>query len=412
MNTLSGAVQLTAEQDAAIDFVLQNLKYGVVALAGPAGSGKTTVIKELAARLTDRKLPVTITATTNKAAVVLRRKGIPAITFHQACMRPKFRPPMDKLGGFLEQAFAENPEKAAYPECLIGKFTKDVLKEALDITKASGVYAGFRHLGIKDAFKYIDSWLPAPQSVGVLIIDEASMLGEIELENARDVYSRIVLVGDEFQLPPVKSQPVFWQIKERVALTQVHRQAAGSQPLQIANAIRNGERVRMDWDSIDLELCKQGTPVIVWRNSTRTQLIKDIRKKLGYDGLGPQPGEVLICRNSADRAAKNKGLINNSLWTVLESNGTVCTIQDDDGNVLEGEDIHIEELEMGLGVPFRFGYAITCHVSQGSEWDCVQIHTPDAQAYLRFKPNECKHWLYTACTRAKAQVRWVSSRIA
>ena len=53
----------------------------------------------------------------------------------------------------------------------------------------------------------------------------------------------------------------------------------------------------------------------------------------------------------------------------------------------------------------KFAYAITCHKSQGGQWDTVFIEQPSnmltqgSQEYLR--------WLYTAVTRAKKQLYWV-----
>ena len=45
---------------------------------------------------------------------------------------------------------------------------------------------------------------------------------------------------------------------------------------------------------------------------------------------------------------------------------------------------------------FVFGYAITCHKSQGSEWDKVLV----IEEGFPFDKEEHSRWLYTACTRA------------
>lgn len=75
--------------------------------------------------------------------------------------------------------------------------------------------------------------------------------------------------------------------------------------------------------------------------------------------------------------------------------------------MLKNEPVYIEELDKGYGVPFRFGYALTAHNAQGSEWPIVQIYYPDAKSYLYVNPEESLHWLYTAVTRAQHDVRWV-----
>ena len=44
----------------------------------------------------------------------------------------------------------------------------------------------------------------------------------------------------------------------------------------------------------------------------------------------------------------------------------------------------------------RHGYGMTCHKSQGSEWNHVMLHN-------WFKPDD-NRWLYTAITRAKKEL--------
>jgi ATP-dependent exoDNAse (exonuclease V) alpha subunit len=43
-----------------------------------------------------------------------------------------------------------------------------------------------------------------------------------------------------------------------------------------------------------------------------------------------------------------------------------------------------------------YGYAITCHAAQGSEWDKVLV----IEESFPFDKTEHARWLYTACTRA------------
>jgi exodeoxyribonuclease-5 len=429
-------VELSDEQRNAIDYVIEQLDLheSLIALSGPAGSGKTTLIKELIKKIEDDlKIPVVVAAMTNKAAFVLRTKGIPdAVTLHQACMKPKFRPPMDKLGGFLDQAEAlrdptgdpdktsQNLSLAVYPYSLFSDFSREQLGEALEVASKSGVYSGFRHLGIKDIFKYIESWQPKDSACGVLIIDESSMIEPNQLDTVSSVYDLKVLVGDENQLPPIKGDPVFWNVKNRVSLTKVHRQAEGSQPLNIATALRNGETVVPDpLVPIDVELSRKGYPVIVWRNRTRETLTGWIREKLGYstfpDGsgkpLGPQVGEVLICRNSQDKSAKARGLINNSLWRVGQASGFRVDLENDQGEKVKNIHVHMEELNEGMGVPFRFAYALTAHSAQGSQWEEVMIHQPDAAAYCSMNPVDARKWIYTAATRAAKWVHWTTGMV-
>ena len=435
-------IELTQEQLQAIGFVEVNLPVaGIVAISGPAGSGKTTLTKQLIRVLEERHDVVTC-APTNKAALVLRSKGIEdAITLHSACLRPKFGPPLDKLATFLEQAEQtdgnhsfNNEDKCMYcgyiletdpgsntycpknqvvfTKALLEQFQKPKLEEAISTLRRTGMCAALRGLGIKDIFKYIECWVSAtPQDRNtILIIDEASMVGQEQLDRAKEVFQKIVMIGDEYQLPPVKGEKAFWAVKDRFALKQIHRQALGSQPLRICTAIRNGEAVApTPTQAIDVNLSRGGIPVIVWKNTTRVQLTLDIREKLGHANKPPQVGEILVCRNGSDKIAKNRGLINNTSWEVVESDGYVCTLESEDGlQVLEDEHVFMEELERGDGTPFRFGYAITAHSAQGSQWSKVMVHAPDARAFHHKSREEAKHWLYTAASRAENQVLWVN----
>lgn len=393
--------ELTDEQKAAVEFIRANAWKGLVALAGPAGSGKTTVIKSLVEAF---KGPVTVCATTNKAAVVLRRKGLDAVTLHQACMAPLFKPPLDDIAKFLNESDEKNVK---YPNELKDEYTQEQLFQALIATKRSGINSGMRSLGIRDVFKYVSGWLPSGHKDGVLIVDEASMLGDRDLDIVQQVFDRIVLVGDEYQLPPVKDSPAFWLVENRVSLNQIHRQAEGSQPLQIATKIRNGEPIVMSpRQKIDYELCRSGMPVLVWRNATRERLTVDIRKNLGFDGLPPQEGEYLICRNGQDKTAKEIGFHNNSMWKVISSDGYYCELENDDGE-RHSQHVYIEEFDQGDGLPFRFAYALTAHNSQGSEWPTVMINVPDASAWLGRKDGDGRKGVYTQVTRGKECVKWV-----
>jgi exodeoxyribonuclease-5 len=50
---------------------------------------------------------------------------------------------------------------------------------------------------------------------------------------------------------------------------------------------------------------------------------------------------------------------------------------------------------------FDYGYALTVHKSQGSEWDAVMLM---AEKMGKQTPEEYRRWLYTGVTRASQQL--------
>lgn len=404
--------ELTKEQRRATLRAVEALKRGseIIAVAGPAGCGKTTIIQELKDQL---GASVVISAMTNKATEVLRRKGlITAITTYKACLVPNFREPAEALLAYLSMDDEEGSEQES---TLIAYFDYDLLQQSKLIARQLGLSSGMRVIGIDNFFRdYFDCWGARPKQDGVLIIDEASMLGEELLATIRQSFSKIILVGDEYQLPPVKDRAVFWDdriVNHRIHLSEVHRQASNSQPLELATLIRQGHYIPMHATTIDTSLCAAGMPVIVWRNEVRIELSKAIRYALGYIGASPEVGEVLVCREN--HKIGKVDFVNNSMWTVVATNGgDGCILEDGDGQrTQEYVEVHMEEYGSGRGLSCRYAYALTCHSAQGSEWPIVMIHADDARCCLGRDRDRGRNWLYTAVTRAQKRIIWVSSTI-
>lgn len=425
---------LSQEQLDAIAFAHHHLQTPrvVMKISGPAGSGKTTLIQELVEQVFS---PVLVSAMTNKAKAVLISKGLPeAITFHQACMYPVLRPPLNQLDTFfsaceihkdVDDCECSCPCSCADLTCQrhdasvankirsLLKITLFTLQESFEAFHKMGIYAALHKVGISDVSKCVESWKSAQYRNGeILVVDEASMLGDKDgLALAREVFDRIILIGDEHQLPPVKSEPVFWTVEPSFALKTIHRQAALSQPLKLATMLREGKQIPMDpVQDVDLELSKKGYPVIVWKNATREDTTRKIREQLGYAGLPPQPGETLICRNSIDHRAQGRGLFNNSFWKVIKCDEFYrCTManESDEDKIIDDELIYLEEYSgqaHQAGIPFRFAYALTARNSQGSEWEKIMIHKREAAA---MQQRGERSWVYTSVTRAKTEVLWV-----
>lgn len=159
------------------------------ALAGPAGTGKTTILRQLKS-LTSR--PIVLTATTNKAArVVAAMADCKPLTIHSLL---KLRPQDDPRRG------------------------RTILRR------------------IKEAEVKIK-----PESI--VVVDEASMVDAdllaVILKEADEREFKVLFVGDPYQLPPVYSAtcPAFADVPTSY-LTTVHRQALDNPVLRTANDFR------------------------------------------------------------------------------------------------------------------------------------------------------------------------------
>ena len=173
------------EQAQAIDAVGRWLKQGepqVFRLFGYAGVGKTTLARHIAE---GARGDTAFAAFTGKAALVMRSKGCAgATTIHALIYRA-----------------SEGAEGAP-------TFTLN----------ADG---------------------PASRA-GLIVIDECSM---VDAELARDLLSfgkPILVLGDPFQLPPVKGGGYFTDGAPDVMLTQIHRQAHDNPIIRLSEVVRSG----------------------------------------------------------------------------------------------------------------------------------------------------------------------------
>ena len=173
------------EQADAIDQVGRWLKQGepqVFRVFGYAGVGKTTLARHIAE---GARGETAFAAFTGKAALVMRSKGCAgATTIHALIYRA-----------------SEGAEGAP-------NFTLN----------ADG---------------------PASKA-GLIVIDECSM---VDAELARDLLSfgkPILVLGDPFQLPPVKGGGFFTEGAPDVMLTHIHRQAQDNPIIRLSEIVRSG----------------------------------------------------------------------------------------------------------------------------------------------------------------------------
>lgn len=349
-------------------------------LGGYAGTGKTTIIRELIRRLGERGIRgIAVCAFTGKAASVLRSKGIKsAKTIHSTIKQPETF--CDACGSTIVAGPC-----TVTPQCLTAK-------------------------------TYVD-FIPAPiLEADLVIVDEASMVSTALHEDLLAYDVPTLYVGDHGQLEPVGKNPQLMK-DPQIKLEQIHRQAEDSAIIQFAHHVRqHREPVTMGSDATVIytghvpKNAHEFDIVIVGTNLIRVAVNRMIRRNRGYSGDLPIPGERVICL----RNEKKYNVFNGMLATVLEIrcdenvDKPEMDIVDDDGDVHRCVPFYPEQFneEDTLDVSkkyclFDFGYALTCHKSQGSAWDrvlvCERIPHPDTSV---------ARWRYTAATRAKKELVW------
>jgi exodeoxyribonuclease V len=405
---------LTEEQQAHITAIAASDK-AVDALTGYAGTGKTTCLPYLVDALKAQDQEVVIAAPTNKAACVLRSRGLEsATTYYRAAFRPvptqQFKELSAWIGPKVAKAYGNEAEVdiGTKPE-LVTKTPDARIRAA--IFRHSGqsptdVETGgaATEMGCSPASHM--EWVPKTSQSGVLIVDEASMLDLERFAELRGIYDRIILVGDPGQLPPVKGGSALETVEPH-HLTQIQRQAQDSGICRFAHAVRNGTPLIDLLASNDVQVAQQFSPqrgpIIVWRNDRRVSLTTGIRKFAGRDPNAPEPGELMVCRTES-ALFKDMGLIKNGIYEYQSPTEVIA----EDGAIFRFRaPIFVEELHPVDTAPrqgecaFRFAYAMTAHTAQGSEWPAVQVDWNEYVAYRRKKPQEAERWLYTAATRAK-----------
>ena len=368
----------------------QGEKYTVI--AGYAGTGKTTLVSFIIDALDVSKSKVAYVSFTGKAAEVLRKKGNPnAMTLHKLLYDSIPR----AAGGFFRKP-----------------------KPQLDYT--------------------------------IVVVDEISMVPKelINLLFKHKVY--VICLGDPFQLPPIdKNEDNHLLDNPHIFLDEIMRQEAESEIIQTTMKIRNnepidyfkGEQVQIiPKEELNTGMLLWADQILTATNAKRLSLNAQIRALLGK-GPEPEDGDKVIClRNYWDDCSiDGDPLVNGTIGTLTNTFRTwrelprgvkadiskfdiIMTDFVTDDTIYEMTDIDRMMMLSGMKccdwrlsyklgrlkprygdiVPkeFAYGYAITCHKAQGSEWDKVLV----IEETFPFDKIEHARWLYTAVTRASEKV--------
>lgn len=358
-------------------------------LAGYAGSGKTSLAKYFAA--TTPGTAVKFAAYTGKAALVLRNKGCNNATT-------------------IDRLIYKHP---SFWTC-IGNHCTNANKCVTEKTLC-------RHAHKIYLPKRLNS--DALDGVNMVIIDEVSMVANEQAEDLLSFNVPILVLGDPGQLPPVAGAGYFINGEPNFMLTEIHRQALNNPIIRLATNVREGRLLQfgtygdshvIEPKDISVDNLQQYDQILVGRNETRVKLNKAYRKLLGHgEEDPPQVGERLIClRNDSQH-----NIMNGQMFTVLdtyESKQTGflgLTVQAIDEIDAKPKPIDINaradifnnpkpEDITGTGQEFDYGYVITVHKAQGSEYDNVLVID---ESYVFPEYQRRKH-LYTGITRAAKTV--------
>ena len=401
----------TAQQLSAIDQVRNWIDSGrpVFRLWGFAGTGKTTLLKHLTAN--NRTCVV---AYTGKAALVLRNKGCPgASTIHSLIYRA-----IDKIALRIElQALRRKQTED-------GELSPEELRRLQEIATELA-----RPSFVLNEAPFSDPDFPRandfrPPRPDLIAIDEASMVDKRIAEDLLSFDIPLLVVADPAQLPPIEGAGYFTSnAAPDVMLDEIHRQAWDSGIIRMATEVRQRKPIRGSFGT-DAQITNKmpkdwldGAQLLCGRNVTRRNYNHRARAALGFanDGL-PVAGDKLCCwRNN-----HSEGLLNGSLWRVLEAVYPANPAHPYFSLHLRSEDDSASERvclahkrpftepdpykqwdwqERQRSNEFDYGYALTVHKAQGSQWDKV-ILVDESWCFREHKHN----WLYTGVTRAAKEL--------
>ncbi|WP_299076660.1 AAA family ATPase [uncultured Paraglaciecola sp.] len=419
-----GQVINSPDQDNAkqeiIEFLLSNET--CISLVGPAGSGKTTILKQILTDAKKRKWRVALSAPTHQAAARIRE----ATNFHA-----------------------------------------DTTHRLLGVSLVRDEKTGKQYLKAKGA--------PDIQPGTVMVIDEASMLPDqlltIVLKFVEKNDCKVIFVGDAAQLNPVKEKPSKTVDKdtcewELIELTTIHRQAAENPIIALATAIRladprqlpefkthmNGKTGiqhmtdKREWADFMVQQCGMDDfqhRYIAYTNRATDEAAKAVRKHRYGAEAASNPylkGEVLVVNSRCippDSAGKSRSKKKRQEQTVIQANEQVVVKnvwRDNDFYHVECDwnghhvvlkafesyirrEAYLEQLKRwaiqnsNWGEFFdasdsiadlRSAVSVTAHSSQGSTYDNVFINLTVMK--LCRNPEELQRLLYVAVTRASGCV--------
>lgn len=385
------------------DGVTEVVKPPVFRLFGLAGCGKTTC--SVAVKLLGlRPLYVSFT---NRAVSVLASKGcIPAKTVHSI---------------LYDEGVDQSPQMIAAQQAYLSAVEAGLAPSERPALPPSRNKIGWERREFADLQEAVAGY-------DCIVVDEASMVGQRMGKDLEFIGLPIIGVGDPGQLPPVGDYPYFNPSNPDFLLTKVLR--TDGDILDIAAYVRRGGSFTAYKPGDDYEVRRKADPswfdadqVLCGIHEKRRELNKHVRRLRGYEGFLPNQGEKLCC------VANNRelGVTNGSLWTVVDSwaEGDYAVMdlleyaprkKEEDLELIPAVPVHmtcfVQDIKNREEIPIdvradsalmTWGYAITVHKSQGSEWNTVCLFD-DGHIFRE----DVRKWRYTGATRAAKKLYIVS----
>lgn len=381
-------ITLTKEQESLVYTLykwFKNPYKPYISYTGAAGTGKTTVIKEFLDVMGLKPEEYMCAAYVGKAVQVLQRHGLPASTIHSLIYDMIEIPKIDAEGN-IELTSTGRPKT----ELLIR------LKPSL------------------------------PSNIKLLIIDEATMVNDVISHDILSFNIPVIFLGDSNQLPPVFGQSSIMNSPD-FRLTHIMRQAEESPIVRISQNILNNiplkygnygtskviDRLKLSDDILKHDM------IITTKNKMRDGINDFIRNDVFHiDSPLPVYGEKIICRrNNWKRNVGDIYLTNGLVGFVTDIHREKCTknhlMLDFRPEFMDDKFLNIKVDSKYIQLPhnerkdygrssaeiFEYGYSITTHMSQGSEYNNVLF------MYSGFGDHEFrKKLMYTGVTRAVDQI--------
>lgn len=358
-------------------------------ISGPAGSGKTTIVRTIIQELGINIQDVLFVAYVGKAALQLTRSGVNGRTIHSTFYNIEFIPVKDEEGNII----IKNGRLVTRPQ-----FVK---KEKI------------------------------PSNIKLIVIDEAPMVNETFGVDIESFNIPIICLGDLQQLPPVIGGSKYL-LRPDYVLTKIMRQAEGNPIIYLSQLASRGEPIPygkygdkcyvIPKDKINDNMLLGADMILTPTNRSRIKYNNYIREELRHiNSELPVPGEKLICRkNNRNRIiGDNVYLVNGMLGYVTDVdkssyNGKTVDISftPDFNESLQFHNVRIdyktlkdsiqtnnEKYSKGFSMydMFEFGDVITVHLSQGSQAENV-LFISEPFGFDRILQNKLE---YTGITRAR-----------